>query len=67
MMYLLYFLQEKMKAYTLMQSLASGLNGLLSTFIQGMTKFSVSTTSIEESDDDGGASNGNDEVASPCS
>jgi hypothetical protein len=57
MMYLLYFLQEKMKAYTLMQSLASGLNGLLSTFIQGMTKFSVSTASIEESDEDGGASN----------
>jgi hypothetical protein len=64
---LYFFLQEKMKAYTLMQSLASGLNGLLSNFIQGMTKFSVSTASIEESDDDGGASNENDEVDSPSS
>jgi hypothetical protein len=33
-----FFLQQKAKAYSLMQTLASGLNGLLSNFIQGMTK-----------------------------
>jgi hypothetical protein len=66
-MYHLFFLQERMKAYTLMQSFASGLNSLLSTFVQGMTKSIEATTSIEAFDDDSRVSNENDGVDSSSS
>jgi hypothetical protein len=56
-----------MKAYTLMQSFASGVNSLLSTFVQGMTKSSEATASIEASDDDSRVSNENDGVDSSSS
>jgi hypothetical protein len=45
------FLQQKAKAYSLMQTLASGLNGLLSNFIQGLTKSFVEEGRFEDSED----------------
>jgi hypothetical protein len=51
------FLQQKAKAYSLMQTLASGLNGLLSNFIQGMTKSFAEEGRYEDSEDNVAESN----------
>jgi uncharacterized membrane-anchored protein len=52
-----FFLQQKAKAYSLMQTLASGLNGLLSNFIQGMTKSFAEEGRYEDSEDNVAESN----------
>ncbi|KAM0873492.1 hypothetical protein ACQ4PT_038044 [Festuca glaucescens] len=45
--------KQRIKASTLMQSCASGLNGLLSTLVQGLTTMSESDLDTEASDDEG--------------